>query len=371
MKLKEIFKRLDMTIPPKTGEIPKEVMRLVQHSDAGRSLSSKAAKTDNSLENLLEKVLPDSVLSPGAHFHSITLDTSTTGFSAVLDGKQRLAWFLLFVSKGRMSADIDLPVVQINCGANSEDDMADNHWFIHPARIREFLLRHWQSADRGITSGPTTGVSSMPREEVISHFTRRIVRHLSSISNSGSHASESALLALTLSRYLPQVRIAEILRRSEAWVSAACSLGQLEEQYLAALENNTISYSAALLLAEAQMPEERALLFELATAHKLTTRSLRVALQFLRLNDGFARRTDALAKLLKLLSERLISLKDNYFARLKLIFRNRRPLWQIRFFHKKKKIAVKDNLQTGSEVTYRGLLQKLQDAEAALAQFPL
>ena len=359
MKLKELLKQLGLTVPKTTHELPRDVMRLIENSPVGRELAKKAAKFNCPITDLLAELEPAALLSPGAHFSSIVVDSSTSGFAAVLDGKQRMAWFMVFLTNRRLPGDIDLPVVELNCGPAVESDIAEDNWFIHPGKIRAFLKQHWQAS------------GEHPREEVLSHFVRRIVRHLSAVSTNGVHATESALLALELCRFLPQVSVAQVLRRSEAWVSAAASLGKLEEASRQALEAGKISYSCALVIAEAGSAEERALLSELAVTQKLSSRSLRVALQFLKLNEGFARRADALSKLLKLLSERLVTIKENTFARLRLIFRNRRPLWQVRFFHKHPRRSTGSTLQTAPDVQYRSLMGRLREVEDALSKFPV
>lgn len=359
MKLKELLKHLDLAVPKNTSELPREVIRSIESSATGRELLKKAAKLNCRITDLFADLEPTAVLSPGAHFGSLVVDSSASGFAAVLDGKQRMAWFMVFLANHRLPADIDLPVVQLNCGPAPQSDTAEDNWFIDPGKIRAFLKQHWQSA------------GEPPREEVLSHFVRRIVRHLSAVSTNGLHAAESALLALELCRFLPQVSVAQVLRRSEAWVSAAASLEKLEATDRRALEAGDITYSSALVIAEAATAEERTLLSELAGARQLSSRSLRVALQFLKQNEGFARRADALSKLLKLLSERLVTLRENTFARLRLIFRNRRPLWQVRFFHKNPRRSTGSTLQTAPDVQYRSLMARLREVEDALGEFPV
>lgn len=365
MKLKDLFKKLNIAIHKNLANLPKEMKKVAEASTLGRELIDKASRLGVSLEEILLRCEAANLLSHRAQLSSLIIDTSAEGLPAVLDGKERLVWFYVLLCNGRISPDFDLPVVQLNCSLHdgnvldypNEENSASNA-FVNPAAIGRFLLQHWQA--------------DAPREEVLAHFVRRIVRHLSALPTIGRHATESMLLALELARYLPQVRIAEVLHRSEAWVSAAVSLGNLEETYLTALKDGQISSSVALILAEAATPEDRALLWELVKFKHLSTRSLRVALQFLRQNEGFARKLDALSKLMKLIEERLVALPNYYFARLKLIFRNRKPLWQVRFFHKKdKKVRHTEDLQTATSVDYRFLMAKLRAAEMALAQFPL
>lgn len=356
MKLKELLKKINLPPVKNLHELPRPVKKIIENSTMGKELMRKTARLGCQLTDLLAQMEPAAILKPSAQLSSVVIDTSTQGFSSVIDGKERLAWFYLFVSTGRLSGEIDLPVMQLNCGHGVSADAPENGFLNVPA-IRQFLLRHWKT--------------EIPREEVISHFTRRIVRHLSAISNTGRHATESALLALELANYLPQTKVAEVMHRSEAWVSDACSLANLEAMYRQALEEGSLSYSAALILAQAANAEDRALLYELTQKQSVGIRSLRVAMQFLRQNEGFARKADALAKLLKLIEERLVNITGNYFARLKLIFRNRRPLWHVRFLHKKDKKQRGDILQTGAAADYRSLLARLREAERALASFPI
>ncbi len=363
MKLRDLFKLTQTHDRKQSESLIREALKHITASPIGRELSRRASKEGKSLESLVQTILPTAVLSPNSLLATIVIDPSVTGFAAILDGKIRFAWLYLFAQQGRISAELDLPVVELSCSTDTTPPAGVETGFIQPAAIRHYLKENWQQIDN------SKGI--VPREEIISHFTRRLVRHLASQSGNSRHAVESALLALELSRYLPQVKVAEVMWRSEAWVSSILRLKNIEEQYLEALQAGDLSLSNALIIAESSDSQERALLFELSSVQKLSSRSLRVALQFLRHNEGFARHRDAIFRLMKLLEERLISIREQTFARLKLMFRNRQPLWQVRFFHRKDRKKKGETLQTVTQVSYRALLAKLRSVEEALSTFPV
>jgi len=261
----------------------------------------------------------------------ICIDESVTGLASIVDGRKRFLHLVSLAIAGKISWNLQISVNlldfrkilphggdQESLEFHKEDTAsASGHGLLNPDYIANFLRTH---ANRDYEIERYTFV------EIV----RRIYRHLlNSMRSTHKDSFELVELVRMLSLFMAQKDIAKIMKRSEGWVSDAVAVGKLPLKYLAELENRMISFSAASVLAHAKSETEQKLLYELSK--KLDVRSLTAALRYLIARPGFAEKKNALEKLARVFSRKVLDVGGRAKLQLQVgVERSIRKLFKMR-----------------------------------------
>lgn len=227
------------------------------------------------------------------------LDESKTGISSLIDGRKRILQLISLAKQNLIPWNLELTVYIYDIKKIIRQDPTSDITKIYPGILNPEYIRDYILYKKD----PNSETTLTP--ELLEYFVHEIMRHLlNSMKSNHTRPYEIMVLAAKLSSFLQQNEIAYLLQRSEGWVSGALAVSKLPIQYLEALENNEISYSAALTIAAAETPEEQKLLYELADV--LSVHALENTQKYLRANPSLATKTYAKKKILKIFARKVV-----------------------------------------------------------------
>lgn len=229
---------------------------------------------------------------------TIYVDESLKGIDAVIDGRKRLMR-LLFLAKQKMIPwEFKITVSWMNSKKLAQQKPTAfeipglNTSVINPEYIRNFLiLNQEQTSEKDLTT------------DELADLVRQIYRFLrNSLRSNHTRPYESMELVSKLNIYLNQANIAEILNRSEGWVSEVLSVSKLPAYMIEAGRNGLFSFSNAVVIARAESAKEKEILFELAK--NLDYRTLVAVQRYLSTHPDLADKINVVENIKKIFQDR-------------------------------------------------------------------